>query len=95
MARDAEEVWMSGLPEKYAQRSETPDFEGMCLAEFASEYRTLVLYQSLNETQASIFYTVREWCFMRVWGHIPEQFFYFPYIRRSWLWKITCNQQGK
>ncbi|XP_027146424.1 uncharacterized protein LOC109138373 isoform X2 [Larimichthys crocea] len=35
------------------------------------------LYQSLNETQASIFYTVREWCLKRVWGHNPEQFFYF------------------
>ncbi|KAL3986446.1 leucine-rich repeats and death domain-containing protein [Sarotherodon galilaeus] len=35
------------------------------------------MYQSLNETQASIFYTVREWCFKLVWGHCPEQFFYF------------------
>ncbi|KAE8287246.1 hypothetical protein D5F01_LYC15215 [Larimichthys crocea] len=35
------------------------------------------LYQSLNETQASIFYTVREWCLKRVWGDNPEQFFYF------------------
>uniref|UniRef100_A0A8C4HPS9 ATP-dependent DNA helicase n=1 Tax=Dicentrarchus labrax TaxID=13489 RepID=A0A8C4HPS9_DICLA len=35
------------------------------------------LYQSLNETQACIFYTVREWCLKRVWGHNPEQFFYF------------------
>lgn len=41
IAPDAEEVWMSGLPQKYAQRPETPEFEGMCLAEFASEYRTL------------------------------------------------------
>ncbi|KAL4008321.1 hypothetical protein ACER0C_002173 [Sarotherodon galilaeus] len=35
------------------------------------------MYQSLNETQASIFYAVREWCFKLVWGHCPEQFFYF------------------
>ena len=35
------------------------------------------MYQSLNETQASIFYTVREWCLKRVWGHNPEPFFYF------------------
>ena len=35
------------------------------------------LYQSLNETQASIFYTVCEWCLKRVWGHNPKQFLYF------------------
>ncbi|KAK0145565.1 ATP-dependent DNA helicase PIF1 [Merluccius polli] len=35
------------------------------------------LYRSLNETQASIFYTVRDWCRKRVWGHNPDQFFYF------------------
>uniref|UniRef100_A0A8C4F0Z1 ATP-dependent DNA helicase n=1 Tax=Dicentrarchus labrax TaxID=13489 RepID=A0A8C4F0Z1_DICLA len=34
-------------------------------------------YQSLNETHASVFYTVHEWCLKRVWGHNPEQFFYF------------------
>uniref|UniRef100_A0A9J7Y7T4 ATP-dependent DNA helicase n=1 Tax=Cyprinus carpio carpio TaxID=630221 RepID=A0A9J7Y7T4_CYPCA len=35
------------------------------------------MFRSLNETQAAIFYTVRQWCQKRVWGHNPEQFFYF------------------
>ncbi|XP_073729961.1 uncharacterized protein [Misgurnus anguillicaudatus] len=35
------------------------------------------MFQSLNEIQAAIFYTVRQWCQKRVWGHNPEQFFYF------------------
>ena len=35
------------------------------------------MYQSLNEMQASIFYSVRQWCFQRVWGHNPEPFHYF------------------
>ncbi|XP_053360312.1 ATP-dependent DNA helicase PIF1-like [Clarias gariepinus] len=35
------------------------------------------LFRSLNETQAAMFYTVRQWCLKRVWGHNPEQFFYF------------------
>lgn len=41
MAPDAEEVWMPGLPEKYTERPVTPEFEHMCVAEFASEYRIL------------------------------------------------------
>eukprot|EP00079_Xenopus_tropicalis_P016290 XP_004914953.1 PREDICTED: uncharacterized protein LOC101733667 [Xenopus tropicalis] len=35
------------------------------------------LFRSLNETQAAMFYTVHQWCQKRVWGHNPEQFFYF------------------
>ncbi len=35
------------------------------------------MFRSLNETQAAIFYTVRQLCQQRVWGHNPEQFFYF------------------
>ncbi|KAI5614793.1 hypothetical protein C0J50_11103, partial [Silurus asotus] len=35
------------------------------------------LYRSLNQAQASVFYTVRQWCLKRVWGQNPEQFFYF------------------
>uniref|UniRef100_A0A3Q3GL43 ATP-dependent DNA helicase n=1 Tax=Kryptolebias marmoratus TaxID=37003 RepID=A0A3Q3GL43_KRYMA len=35
------------------------------------------MYRSLNETQASIFYTIRDWCLQRVWGDNPEPFFYF------------------
>ncbi|XP_030266882.1 ATP-dependent DNA helicase PIF7-like [Sparus aurata] len=35
------------------------------------------MYQSLNETQASVFCSVRQWCFELVWGHNPEPFYYF------------------
>ncbi|KAL6485648.1 hypothetical protein MHYP_G00050400 [Metynnis hypsauchen] len=36
---DDENVWMTGLAEKYMSRPNTPEFENMCMAEFASEYR--------------------------------------------------------
>ncbi|KAL7825646.1 hypothetical protein SRHO_G00340390 [Serrasalmus rhombeus] len=36
---DDENVWMTGLAEKYMARPNTPEFENMCMAEFASEYR--------------------------------------------------------
>ncbi|XP_069392375.1 uncharacterized protein [Paralichthys olivaceus] len=39
MAPDTEQVWMSDLPEKYADRPE--ELETMSLAQFASEYRIL------------------------------------------------------
>ena len=35
------------------------------------------MYRSLNETQASIFYTVRQWCWRRVWRQDPDPFYYF------------------
>uniref|UniRef100_A0A3B5QQ24 ATP-dependent DNA helicase n=1 Tax=Xiphophorus maculatus TaxID=8083 RepID=A0A3B5QQ24_XIPMA len=35
------------------------------------------MYRSLNETQASVFYAIRDWCLKRVWGEKPEPFFYF------------------
>ncbi|OCT76291.1 hypothetical protein XELAEV_18031490mg [Xenopus laevis] len=38
---DDENVWMTGLKEKYQARPNTPEFENMCMAEFASEYRIL------------------------------------------------------
>ncbi|XP_032445815.1 uncharacterized protein LOC116736996 [Xiphophorus hellerii] len=41
MSPDEENVWMTGLPEKYLNRPVTLEFEHMCLAEFASEYRVL------------------------------------------------------
>ncbi len=34
-----ENVWMTGLPDKYKARPNRPEFENMCMAEFASEYR--------------------------------------------------------
>ncbi|XP_055069998.2 uncharacterized protein [Misgurnus anguillicaudatus] len=39
MDDDIENVWMTGLPEKYKARPNRPQFENMCMAEFASEYR--------------------------------------------------------
>merc|ERR1712035_292509 len=35
------DVWMSGLPDKYLCRPERPDFEAMCLADFAATCRIL------------------------------------------------------
>uniref|UniRef100_A0A9J7WXW9 ATP-dependent DNA helicase n=1 Tax=Cyprinus carpio carpio TaxID=630221 RepID=A0A9J7WXW9_CYPCA len=35
------------------------------------------MYESLNETQASIFYAVRDWCKRCVSGENPQQFLYF------------------
>ncbi|XP_059203438.1 uncharacterized protein LOC131982826 isoform X1 [Centropristis striata] len=52
MAADEEDVWMSGLPEKYAMRPDAREFEYMCLAEFASEYR--VLYGRQRESANAI-----------------------------------------
>ncbi|XP_074542437.1 uncharacterized protein LOC141802702 isoform X2 [Halichoeres trimaculatus] len=36
---DSDNIWMSGLPDKYKCRPETPEFEVMCLADFASTCR--------------------------------------------------------
>ncbi|XP_026102347.1 uncharacterized protein LOC113073807 isoform X1 [Carassius auratus] len=39
MDDDVENVWMTGLPDKYKARPNRTEFENMCMAEFASEYR--------------------------------------------------------
>ncbi len=36
---DSEDVWMSGIIDQYRARPQTQEFEKMCLADFASEYR--------------------------------------------------------
>ncbi|KAL1276519.1 hypothetical protein QQF64_036142 [Cirrhinus molitorella] len=36
---DSEDVWMSGIIDKYRARPQTREFEKLCLADFASEYR--------------------------------------------------------
>ncbi|KAI3356757.1 hypothetical protein L3Q82_003436 [Scortum barcoo] len=36
---DSVNVWMSGLPDKYKSRPEMPEFEAMCLADFAATCR--------------------------------------------------------
>lgn len=50
------------------------------------------LYKSFNQVQASIFYTVCQWCTRRVCGQSADQFFYFVTggtgIRKSHL--ILC-----
>ncbi|KAL1277144.1 hypothetical protein QQF64_023817 [Cirrhinus molitorella] len=46
MDDDVENVWMTGLPEKYKARPNRPEFQNMCMAEFASEYRIVYGQQS-------------------------------------------------
>ncbi len=41
MDPDLENIWMTGLPDKYKARPDRPEFENMCMAEFASEYRVV------------------------------------------------------
>lgn len=51
MEPGSEEVWMSGVPEKYLDRPVGPEFKGMCLAKFASEYR--VVYGQKAESKSA------------------------------------------
>ncbi|XP_073763336.1 uncharacterized protein [Danio rerio] len=46
MDDDVENVWMTGLPDKYKARPNRPEFENMCMAEFASEYRIVYAGQT-------------------------------------------------
>lgn len=46
MDDDIENVWMTGLPDKYKARPNIPEFENMCIAEFASEYRIVYAGQT-------------------------------------------------
>uniref|UniRef100_A0A8C1N1W6 ATP-dependent DNA helicase n=1 Tax=Cyprinus carpio TaxID=7962 RepID=A0A8C1N1W6_CYPCA len=46
MDDDMENVWMTGLPEKYKARPDRPELENMCIAEFASEYRIVYAGQT-------------------------------------------------
>ncbi|KAE8281736.1 hypothetical protein D5F01_LYC20736 [Larimichthys crocea] len=43
---DSDQVWMSGLVEKYADRPRKPEYECLCLADFASQYRAVYGQQS-------------------------------------------------
>ncbi|XP_074549060.1 uncharacterized protein LOC141807175 [Halichoeres trimaculatus] len=52
MEPESDEVWMSGVPDKYLYRPQTPEFEHMCLAEFASDYR--VVYGQQTERGSAI-----------------------------------------
>ncbi|KAL2076326.1 hypothetical protein ACEWY4_028078 [Coilia grayii] len=38
---DSDNIWMTGLIEKYKARPATPEFEGMCMADFVSKYRVV------------------------------------------------------
>ncbi|KAG1927220.1 ATP-dependent DNA helicase PIF1 [Pimephales promelas] len=49
MDDDIENVWMTGLPDKYKARPNRPEFENMCMAEFASEYRIVYAGQKKDE----------------------------------------------
>ncbi|XP_062614313.1 uncharacterized protein LOC134276047 [Saccostrea cucullata] len=49
---DEEDIWMTNIVERYANRPNKPLFQNMCLAEFCSEFRVLAKSQvpkSLNE----------------------------------------------
>ncbi len=48
MDDDVENVWMTGLPDKYKARPNRPEFENMCMAEFASAYR--IVYKTGPES---------------------------------------------
>ncbi|XP_069378951.1 uncharacterized protein [Paralichthys olivaceus] len=71
-------------PNEENERDDVPEYEvtrdgtvpAVEAPKLSAEY-VRQLYRSLNETQASIFYAVREWCLKRVWGNNPDQFFYF------------------
>ncbi len=41
MDDDVENVWMAGFPNKYKARPNRPEFENMCMVEFASEYHII------------------------------------------------------
>ncbi|KAJ8406862.1 hypothetical protein AAFF_G00291380 [Aldrovandia affinis] len=70
-------------PDEHEEQDQIPDYEVHALYSGAIDAPKLSpdfvrsMYRSLNETQASVFYTVREWCLKRVWGHNPEPLFYF------------------
>ncbi|KAJ8378399.1 hypothetical protein AAFF_G00242870 [Aldrovandia affinis] len=73
-------------PDEHEEQDQIPDYEVHSLYSGAmpvidapklSPDFVRSMYQNLNETQASIFYTVREWCLKRVWGYNPEALFYF------------------
>ncbi len=68
----SENAWNSFAPEVEVDR--IAERQDIISDEFEFVRR---LFRSLNETQAAIFYTVCQWCQKRVWGHNPEQFFYF------------------
>ncbi|XP_073795416.1 uncharacterized protein isoform X2 [Danio rerio] len=50
MDPDLENVWMTGLPDKYKARPNREEFENMCMAEFASEYRIVYSKQTKGKT---------------------------------------------
>ncbi|KAJ8372287.1 hypothetical protein AAFF_G00290730 [Aldrovandia affinis] len=73
-------------PDEQEEQDQIPDYEVHGLYSGAmpaidtlklSQDFVRSMYRSLNKTQASVFYTVREWCLKRVWGHNPEPLFYF------------------
>ncbi|KAL7868481.1 hypothetical protein SRHO_G00098650 [Serrasalmus rhombeus] len=55
---DDENVWMTELAEKYMARPNTPEFENMCMAEFASEYRIVYAEQIKGTETLQRVYTI-------------------------------------
>ena len=51
---DSEDVWMSGLTDKYKARPEGIEFETMCMTEFASTYRIIYSRQKNGKNVLSL-----------------------------------------
>ena len=77
--------WEEVLPDEHNEQvpeysANATDRGGSTAAMEAPQINPAVMrkmYQSLNQTQASVFYTVRDCCTKRVCGQNPDQFFYF------------------
>ena len=47
---DTDDIWMTNLTDKYQARPDAPEFDNMCLAQFASEFR--IVYGQTNSQKA-------------------------------------------
>lgn len=87
-------------PDELNEQDDVPEFSaqptlsaGIVPAVDAPQISSAVIremYQTLKETQASIFYTVRDWCIKRVWPGYGEILLLCYWW--CWHWKITSNQ---
>ncbi|KAG7465590.1 hypothetical protein JOB18_040958 [Solea senegalensis] len=73
--RSDDEDEEDGVPDYHVDPKSSTGVPGIVVPKLSPDF-VRKMYQSLNQTQASVFYTVREWCLRRVWGDDPEQFFY-------------------
>ncbi|XP_034567817.1 uncharacterized protein LOC117832690 isoform X2 [Notolabrus celidotus] len=73
---DPENV-QENVPEYNKQADAAPEARVMREPPAVDPTQLRQMYQSLNQKQACVFYAVRDWCFKRVCGLHPEQFFYY------------------